>query len=93
MQLFSELKLEEKRLKNMTNTANIQFDDEAILSTVAKRAHREAIKIVNAARKKYGEFETIVIETAREKIVKKSLGNTKNFKGILASLRKRWQDY
>lgn len=67
MELFSELKLEEKRLKSLTKSKNIQFDDEAILSTVAKRAHREAIKIVNAARKKYGEFATIVVETAREK--------------------------
>ncbi|MFS0614235.1 type II CRISPR RNA-guided endonuclease Cas9 [Lederbergia ruris] len=67
MELFSELKLEEKRLATLTKSKNIQFDDEAILSTVAKRAHREAIKIVNAARKKYGEFATIVVETAREK--------------------------
>lgn len=67
MQLFSELKLDEKRLVNLTNSKSIRFDDEAILSTVAKRAHRETIKIVNEARKRYGEFETIVVETAREK--------------------------
>ncbi|WP_432363178.1 type II CRISPR RNA-guided endonuclease Cas9 [Sporosarcina sp. UB5] len=67
MELFSELKLEEKRLSKLTGSKNIQFDDDAILSTVAKRAHREAIKIVNEARKKYGEFATIVVETAREK--------------------------
>lgn len=67
MELYSELKLEEKRLENLTSSKEIKFDDEAILSTVAKRAHRETIKIVNAARKKYGEFATIVVETAREK--------------------------
>ncbi|MBW8350706.1 type II CRISPR RNA-guided endonuclease Cas9 [Bacillus sp. IITD106] len=67
MQLFSELKLEEKRLKKIKNQKNIAFDDNAILSTVAKRAHREAIKIVNAVRKKYGELDAIVVETAREK--------------------------
>ncbi|MGM8216803.1 type II CRISPR RNA-guided endonuclease Cas9 [Bacillaceae bacterium W0354] len=67
MELFSELGLEEKRLSKMNKTFNIPFDDTAILSTVAKRAHREAIKIVNAVRKKYGELDSIVVETAREK--------------------------
>lgn len=67
MELFSEIGLEEKRLSRLKNTKNIPFDDTAILSTVAKRAHREAIKIVNAIRKKYGELDSIVVETAREK--------------------------
>lgn len=67
MELFSEHKLEEQRLAKLAKSKNIQFDDDAILSTVAKRAQREAIKIVNAARKQYGEFDAIVIETAREK--------------------------
>lgn len=67
MELFSELGLEEKRLKEIKNKNKVVFDDTAILSTVAKRAHREAIKIVNAVRDKYGEMDSIVVETAREK--------------------------
>jgi CRISPR-associated endonuclease Csn1 len=67
MELFSELGLEGKRYKNISNGKNIKFDDSAILSTVAKRAHREAIKIVNKVRQVYGELDSIVIETAREK--------------------------
>lgn len=67
IELFTELGLEQKRYANLSNTNDIKFDDTAILSTVAKRAHREAIKIVNEVRKKYGEMDGIVIETAREK--------------------------
>lgn len=67
MELFAELGLEEKRLASIKKKNKIVFDDTAILSTVAKRAHREAIKIVNAVRKTYGEMDSIVVETAREK--------------------------
>lgn len=67
MELFTESGLEKKRLAKFTSNKQIAFDDEAILSTVAKRAHRETIKIVNEVRKKYGELTAIVVETAREK--------------------------
>jgi CRISPR-associated endonuclease Csn1 len=67
IQIFTERGLEQKRLEKLTNQKNIKFDDDAILSTVAKRAQREAIKIVNAVSKKYGELDSIVVETAREK--------------------------
>lgn len=67
MEIFTERGLEQKRLQRIVSQKNIIFDEDAILSTVAKRAHREAIKIVNAIRKKYGEFDSIVIETAKEK--------------------------
>lgn len=67
IELYSELKLNEKRLSKIARNKKIKFDDEAILSSVAKRAHRETIKIVNSLRDKYGEFTSIVVETAREK--------------------------
>ncbi|GGH74210.1 CRISPR-associated endonuclease Cas9 [Compostibacillus humi] len=67
MELFAELGLEEKRLSRLKAKNKIVFDDTAILSTVAKRAHREAIKIVNEVRKRYGEMDSILVETAREK--------------------------
>ncbi len=46
---------------------DIPFREDEIYSPVARRAEREAIKVVNAVRKKYGEMESIVIEMAREK--------------------------
>ncbi|MBD8069862.1 type II CRISPR RNA-guided endonuclease Cas9 [Bacillus sp. PS06] len=67
MQIFSERGLEQNRLNAEWNHSKIKFDDAAILSTVAKRAHREAIKIVNSVRQKHGELHAVVIETAREK--------------------------
>ncbi|MGV3465703.1 MAG: type II CRISPR RNA-guided endonuclease Cas9, partial [Heyndrickxia sp.] len=67
MELFTEKGLEQRRFNRLSQRKNIEFDDSAILSTVAKRAHREAIKIVNEVRKRYGELDAIVVETAREK--------------------------
>lgn len=67
MELYTEHGLEQQRLSRVQGSNQIKFDDEAILSTVAKRAHREAIKIVNEVRKRYGEMDAIVVETAREK--------------------------
>lgn len=45
----------------------IEADDTAILSPVAKRAQREIFKVINALRKQYGEFDSIIVEMAREK--------------------------
>lgn len=45
----------------------IPFNDESILSPVAKRAHREALKVVNALRNCYGEMDSIIVEMARDK--------------------------
>lgn len=63
--LHSSKKLEQKI--NQKGKKNIQEDNTAILSPVAKRAIRETIKVVNAARKRYGEFDSIVVETTRDK--------------------------
>ncbi len=46
---------------------DILFDDSAILSPVAAKTQKQALKVVNALRKKYGEFDSIVIETTRSK--------------------------
>lgn len=46
----------------------IKLDEaKAILNPVVKRSMREAFKVINALRKEYGEFVSIVIETTREK--------------------------
>lgn len=46
---------------------NISINNDAILSPVAMRAYRQAIKVVNAVRKQYGELDSIIVETTRDK--------------------------
>lgn len=67
MQLFTEKGYGKSRLEKLQSGTKIQFDDEAILSVVAKRAHREAIKVTNAVREQFGELDYVVVEMAREK--------------------------
>lgn len=67
MQLLHELKLFDKNRVSHKGKKNIESDPEAILSPVAKRAQNETFKVVNALRKKYGEFDSIVVEMARDK--------------------------
>jgi len=67
MQLFTERGLGKSRLERLQSGNKIKFDGEAILSTVAKRAHREAIKITNKVREVHGELDYVVVEMAREK--------------------------
>jgi CRISPR-associated endonuclease Csn1 len=67
MQILHRKKLTKLDHKKFVGLKNIPLDNEAILSPVAKKAQREALKIVNQARKIFGEFDQIVIELAREK--------------------------
>lgn len=67
MQLLHQLDLYDKNRVSLKGQKSIQPDNQAILSPVAKRAHRETFKVINALRKKYGEFDSIVIETTRDK--------------------------
>lgn len=67
MQVLHEIELFDKNRKSLKGMKNIEPDEEAILSPVAKRAHRETFKVINALRKKYGEFDSIVIEMTRDK--------------------------
>ena len=66
MQLIHSMQLIKKDL-GKKGKKNIEADDTAILSPVAKRAIREAIKVVNAVRKQYGELDSIVVEMTRDK--------------------------
>lgn len=65
MQIITDNKLGQN--KEAGASSKIEFDDELILSPVAKRVHREALKVLNELRKEYGEFDSIVIETTRAK--------------------------
>lgn len=66
MQIFSANGYFEQKEKIYKGKKEIQFNDKLILSSVARRSQRESLKIVNAARKQYGEFDSIIIEMARD---------------------------
>lgn len=67
MQIITINGLNNKNYNSLKGKKEILSDEEAILSPVAKRAQREAMKVVNALRNTYGEFNSIVIETTRAK--------------------------
>ncbi len=82
MQLLHELDLFDKNRKSTKGQKRIYADDEAILSPVAKRAQRETFKVVNKLREIYGEFDSIVIETTRDKNTneqKKRIGDIQKY--------------
>lgn len=84
MQVLHEIDQYDKNRKSLKGKKNIEPDEKAILSPVAKRTHRETFKVINALRKKYGEFDSIVIEMTRDKNskeqVKRINDNQKRFK-------------
>lgn len=67
MQLLHQLEMFDKHRVSFKGKNLIEADDTAILSPVVKRSIREAFKVVNSLRKKYGEFESIVVEMTRDK--------------------------
>lgn len=67
MQIQSKLGLFASRKEAFVGKKNIPFNDKLILSPVVKRAQNEAIKVINAVRKRYGELDSIVIEMARDR--------------------------
>ena len=67
MQVLHQLDIFDKNRVSLKGQKQICADDSAILSPVAKRAHREAFKVINKLRSIYGEFDSIVIETTRDK--------------------------
>ena len=67
MQVLHQLDMFDKYRTSTKGQKKIYPDDTAILSPVAKRAHRETFKVINKLRSIYGEFDSIVIETTRDK--------------------------
>ena len=65
MQVITDNNLGNNKIENYGH--NIEFNDEFILSPVAKRVFRQALLVVNTLRQQYGEFNSIVIETTRAK--------------------------
>ena len=60
------------------------LDETLILSAVARRAHREALKVINELIREFGNFDRIVIETTREKNSKEATArHTKNQKRFI----------
>ena len=68
MQLFSKHGLRPYKM-DMRNKLKIpdNYVEEWILSPIAKRSIKQTLSIINKAREKYGEFDEIIIEMAREK--------------------------
>lgn len=64
---------------------NIPYNNESILSPVAKRSQQEAIKVLNAIRKKYSDIDSIVIEMARE-------NNSEEYKDKIRKRQKYQED-
>jgi CRISPR-associated endonuclease Csn1 len=67
MQIASQNEIFSSKFTEMIGKTTIPYNNEAILSPITKRAFRQTLIIVNLLRKKYGEFQHIIIETAREK--------------------------
>lgn len=67
MQIIHANGLFNKFKKSTKGQKNIYADEEVILSPVVKRAQKETFKVINALRKKYGEFGSIIVETTRDK--------------------------
>lgn len=72
-------------LKAQQETPKLELNENLILSPVAKRAHREALKVVNELIDRYGDFRRIVIETTRDK-------NSKEQKSNISKAQKRNED-
>lgn len=70
----------------------IQINDEAILSPVALRSYKQAIKVINAARSKYGEFDAIVVETTRAKNSDEEKRMIKNTQAFFENRNKKAQE-
>lgn len=73
MQIIQKNNLVHKKIEK--GCKDILFDETAILSPVVVRVQKQALKIVNALRRKYGEFDSIIIETTRAKNSKEERDN------------------
>jgi CRISPR-associated endonuclease Csn1 len=70
IQVLYRLNLHQSNLDFYRDKINIPSDHELIINPVVRRSLNEAIKVVNSLRKKYGEFDSIIIEMARDKNTK-----------------------
>lgn len=72
-------------------------DETAILSPVARRAQNETFKVINELRKKYGEFDSIVIEMTRDKNsveqAKKQRESQRYFEGLNKEVNRILEEY
>lgn len=67
MQIIAASGLRDVNADNLKGRKNIPFDDDSILSPVARRSFREAVKVVNAIRERYGELGSVIVEMARDR--------------------------
>ncbi len=86
MEIFSINKYFEHKKVDYKGLKNIPSNIDEILSPVVKISQNEAIKVINAVRKKYGELTSIIIEMPREK-------NSKDRKRRLNEIQKKNEEY
>ena len=67
MQVLHRLNLVQNDLEKYENLKSIPSSHDLILNPVVQRALNETIKTINSARQQYGEFDSIIIEMARDK--------------------------
>ncbi|MEC9484819.1 MAG: type II CRISPR RNA-guided endonuclease Cas9 [Candidatus Izemoplasma sp.] len=59
--------IESLNLKKDQGKTSLDIDETQPMSPVVKRVQREAIKVLKALQKKYGNFDKVVIETTRDR--------------------------
>ncbi len=91
MQIITNRGNQNDRFNKLKGMKEIHADDTAILSPVAKRAQREAIKVVNRLRELYGEFDSIVVETTRAKNTKEQKTKIKESQAFFEKEKQRAQ--
>ena len=91
MQIITNRGNQNDRFNKLKGMKEIHADDTAILSPVAKRAQREAMKVVNRLRELYGEFDSIVVETTRAKNSQEQKTKIKETQAFFEKEKKRAQ--
>lgn len=91
MQIITNRGNQNDRFNKLKGMKEIHADDTAILSPVAKRAQREAMKVVNRLRELYGEFDSIVVETTRAKNSQEQKTKIKESQAFFEKEKKRAQ--
>ena len=97
MQILHQMNLFDKNRISHKGRNNIMADETAILSPVARRAQNETFKVINELRKKYGEFDSIVIEMTRDKNsveqAKKQRESQRYFEGLNKEVNRILEEY
>ena len=93
MQISARLNLSKEYEDYLKDRKNIPFEVKDLTNPVVIRAQREAIKVINKVRQRYGELESIVIEMAREKNSKEEKDAIKKIQANNEKINKSLEEY